>query len=66
MIDLLSAISLAVLTQAVPPDAQGESSGPVVMKVDPPAWWPGHAINPVRLLVRGSNFRGAPRFFTSA
>jgi glycosidase len=34
-------------------------SGPTVTKVDPPSWWPGHSINPVRLLVRGSNLIGA-------
>jgi hypothetical protein len=29
------------------------------MKVDPPSWWANHTINPVRLLVRGANLRGA-------
>ena len=28
---------------------------PVVHKVDPPSWWVGHSINPVRLLIRGRN-----------
>jgi len=32
---------------------------PQVLKVEPPNWWPGHSINPVRLLVRGSGFQGA-------
>src|SRR4029079_604286 len=32
---------------------------PSVTKVDPPSWWAKHSINPVRLLVRGSNLRGA-------
>ncbi|HEY0431067.1 MAG TPA: cyclomaltodextrinase N-terminal domain-containing protein, partial [Pyrinomonadaceae bacterium] len=32
---------------------------PSVTKVDPPSWWPKHTINPVRLLVRGANLRGA-------
>jgi len=32
---------------------------PSVTKVDPPSWWTKHSINPVRLLVRGSNLRGA-------
>jgi hypothetical protein len=31
----------------------------VVEKVDPPNWWAGHSINPVRLLVRGRNLTGA-------
>ncbi|HEY0431144.1 MAG TPA: alpha-amylase family glycosyl hydrolase, partial [Pyrinomonadaceae bacterium] len=28
-------------------------------KVEPPSWWAGHTINPVRLLVRGKNLSGA-------
>ncbi|HYY59316.1 MAG TPA: alpha-amylase family glycosyl hydrolase [Pyrinomonadaceae bacterium] len=32
---------------------------PVVQKVEPPSWWAGHTINPVRLLVRGANLQGA-------
>jgi glycosidase len=32
---------------------------PQVLKVEPPNWWPGHSINPVRLLVHGSGFQGA-------
>ena len=32
---------------------------PVVTKVEPPDWWVGHSINPVRLLVRGRGFDGA-------
>ncbi|MBV9927120.1 MAG: cyclomaltodextrinase N-terminal domain-containing protein [Acidobacteria bacterium] len=30
-----------------------------VDKVEPPSWWAGHTINPVRLLIRGNNLRGA-------
>src|ERR1700682_650177 len=29
-----------------------------VIKVDPPGWWLGHSINPVRLLIRGRNLDG--------
>ena len=32
---------------------------PSVTKVDPPSWWTRHTINPVRLLVRGTNLHGA-------
>jgi neopullulanase len=32
---------------------------PEVLKVEPPNWWPGHTINPVRLLIRGRNLSGA-------
>jgi len=34
-------------------------TAPSVAKVEPPSWWAGHTINPVRLLVRGRNLRGA-------
>lgn len=32
---------------------------PDVAKVEPPNWWIGHSINPVRLLIRGANLHGA-------
>jgi glycosidase len=32
---------------------------PTVEKVEPPNWWSGHSINPVRVLVRGRNLGGA-------
>jgi neopullulanase len=32
---------------------------PSVSKVEPPNWWAGHSVNPVRVLVRGSNLHGA-------
>ena len=32
---------------------------PSITKVEPPSWWAGHTINPVRLLVRGDNLTGA-------
>jgi glycosidase len=28
---------------------------PQIGKVEPPSWWAGHTVNPVRLLVRGTN-----------
>jgi glycosidase len=34
-------------------------SGPQVTKVEPPNWWANHSINPVRVLLRGSNLTGA-------
>src|SRR5262249_5535836 len=30
---------------------------PHIAKVDPPSWWAGHSINPVRMLLRGENLR---------
>ena len=39
---------------------------PEVLKVEPPNWWTGHSINPVRLLIRGRNLTGARIETTSA
>lgn len=35
------------------------AQAPAVQKVEPPTWWAGHSIDPVRLLVRGENLGGA-------
>ena len=35
------------------------AAAPEVTKVEPPGWWPGHSLTPVRLLVRGHNLAGA-------
>src|SRR5215208_3189483 len=32
---------------------------PSVTKVEPPDWWAGHSINPVRVMLRGQNLGGA-------
>jgi glycosidase len=32
---------------------------PEVQKLDPPSWWVGSSVNPVRVLIRGRNLRGA-------
>ena len=47
----LMLISIAGITHAQP--------APSVTRVEPPSWWAGHSINPVRLLVRGANLAGA-------
>lgn len=39
------------------PSAYGQA--PTVEKIDPPNWWAGMTINPVRVLVRGTNLNGA-------
>ena len=31
---------------------------PEVQKVEPPGWWIGSSLNPVRVLIRGRNLRG--------
>lgn len=35
------------------------AQSPTVEKVEPPNWWANHSINPVRLLIRGRNLKGA-------
>jgi glycosidase len=35
------------------------SAAPTVTKIEPPYWWVGHSINPVRLLIRGTGLAGA-------
>ena len=32
---------------------------PEVLKIEPPNWWAGHSINPVRVMIRGRNLAGA-------
>ena len=32
---------------------------PSVTKVEPPNWWAGHSVNPVRVMLRGQNLGGA-------
>jgi glycosidase len=34
-------------------------TAPAVLKVEPPNWWVGHSVNPVRVLIRGRNLSGA-------
>src|SRR5260221_13504258 len=47
---------LAGSTLAQPP---ARAARPEAIKVEPPSWWPGHSINPVRVMVRGRNLAGA-------
>ena len=32
---------------------------PQVLKVEPPSWWVGSSVNPLRLLIRGTDLKGA-------
>jgi glycosidase len=51
----LAACALLLVAAAC---AQAQNHVPRVEKVEPPSWWGGHTVNPVRVLVRGSNLRG--------
>ena len=35
------------------------AAAPTVSRVEPPNWWPGHSLNPVRLLLSGTHLGGA-------
>lgn len=51
--------ALCLSSPAAAAFAAPKAGQPEVLKVEPPNWWPGHTINPVRLLVRGANLHGA-------
>jgi glycosidase len=36
-----------------------QANAPTIAKVEPPSWWINHTVNPVRLLIRGTNLSGA-------
>src|SRR5215207_7344537 len=48
------ALLLAAVTCA---RAQTPRHLPKIEKIEPPSWWAGHTVNPVRLLVRGTDLR---------
>ena len=53
-------VALAVLLVLFAVAAPGVAAdAPEVLKVEPPSWWPGSTLNPVRLLVRGRDLAGA-------
>lgn len=47
---------LLIAFAAVPCAAQ---TAPEVSKVEPPSWWAGSSVNPVRLMIRGNGLKGA-------
>lgn len=51
---LLFACALVALA-SLPAIAQ--NNGPHIDKIEPPSWWAGHTVNPVRLLVRGHDLQ---------
>jgi glycosidase len=36
-----------------------QTAAPQILKVEPPSWWSGSSVNPVRLLIRGNSLKGA-------
>jgi len=62
-----------VLRQACPTavaEPAPQAQAPVVTRVEPPSWWVGHALNPVRLMITGRNLQDAhfvvPAGFTTS
>lgn len=56
----LRALSVGLLTFALALAAPLTSAAPPqVLKVEPPNWWPGHSLDPVRVLIRGRDLVGA-------
>src|SRR5215207_3325838 len=51
-----AACALVVLAAGL---ARAQDAPVYVNRVEPPSWWAGHTVNPVRLLIRGSNLKGA-------
>jgi glycosidase len=51
----LTVISIIVVASAT----ASAQNAPDVLKVEPPNWWAGHSVNPVRVLIRGRNLTGA-------
>jgi glycosidase len=39
--------------------AAASAEPPSVTRIDPPSWWPGHSLNPVRVMLRGRGLAGA-------
>ncbi len=52
-------LSFAIALLIFCSQAYFSQSAPQVEKVEPPGWWAAHSINPVRVLIRGKNFRDA-------
>ena len=46
-------LAFAACLLSAPAAARAQNHAPVVKSVEPPSWWAGHTVNPVRLLVRG-------------
>ena len=61
---LLSALAAVALALSLPV-AAAAAPPPEIVKVEPPSWWPGHSIDPVRLMVRMPIVRGPGDAFGS-
>ena len=53
---LTSVFAIALVPRVL---ANSQTAPPDILKVDPPSWWIKSSMNPVRLLIRGRNLKGA-------
>ena len=52
-------LATALLSAGSSLAAQTAGARPEIQRVEPPSWWPGHSLNPVRLMIRGRNLSSA-------
>ncbi|MBI3792803.1 MAG: cyclomaltodextrinase N-terminal domain-containing protein, partial [Gemmatimonadetes bacterium] len=50
---------LAVLVALLVASRAAAAQVPTITRLEPPNWWTGHSLNPVRVLVRGTHLTGA-------
>jgi neopullulanase len=55
----IRAIFCALLIFLAPAISCQAQDAPKVLKVEPPSWWAGSSVNPVRLMLRGEGLKGA-------
>ena len=56
---LLACFFAACLAGSALGEPTAKAARPEAIKVEPPSWWPGHSINPVRVMIGGRNLAGA-------
>jgi len=56
---LVGILSSGCIAESQSPAPNPYARRPFVRQVDPPSWWAGHTINPVRLLLTGEQLGGA-------
>jgi glycosidase len=54
-----AARALALAAAALAGAAAPARAQPAVARVEPPSWWPGHSLDPVRVMLRGRALGGA-------
>ena len=52
-------VAIAGVLLLLPASMALSQGAPIVEKVEPPNWWAGHSINPVRVMIRGQHLAGA-------